>query len=52
MLSIIAHRVGVCQMVVVQIRYLEPLLPYYARQDCGIIADRVCAPILLRQKYL
>ncbi len=39
-------------MVVVQIRYLEPLLPYYARQDCGIIADRVCAPILLRQKYL
>ena len=34
------------------LRYLEPLLPCYARRDRGIIADRVCATILLRQKYL
>ena len=34
------------------LRSLEPLLPYYARRDRGIIADRVCATILLRQKYL
>lgn len=34
------------------LRSLEPLLPYYARRDRGIIADRVLATILLRQKYL
>lgn len=34
------------------LRSLEPLLLYYARRDRGIIADRVCATILLRQKYL
>lgn len=30
--------------------HLEPLLPYYAERDRGIIADRVCEVILLRQK--
>ena len=29
---------------------LEPLLPYYAQRDRGLIADRVCATILTRQK--
>lgn len=29
---------------------LEPLLPYYAARDRGLIADRICACILARQK--
>lgn len=29
---------------------LEPLLPYYAQRDRGLIADRVCTTILTRQK--
>ena len=29
---------------------LEPLLQYYPRRDRGIITDRVCTTILLRQK--
>ena len=31
---------------------LEPLLQYYPQRDRGIITDRVCATILLRQKQL
>ncbi len=31
---------------------LEPLLRYYPQRDRGIITDRVCATILLRQKQL
>lgn len=31
---------------------LESVLPYYAERDRGIIADRVCACILTRQKKL
>ena len=31
---------------------LQPLLPYYASRDCGIITDRVCETILTRQKAL
>ena len=31
---------------------LEPLLRYYPQRDRGLIADRVCATILLRQKQL
>lgn len=31
---------------------LQPLLPYYASRDRGIIADRVCETILTRQKEL
>ncbi len=30
---------------------LAPLLPYYPERDRGIITDRVCETILLRQKY-
>lgn len=30
---------------------LEPLLPYYAQRDHGLIADRVCGCILTRQKF-
>ncbi len=33
-------------------RELQPLLEYYASRDCGLIADRVCETILLRQKEL
>ena len=29
---------------------LQPLLPYYAERDRGIIADRVCQTIRTRQK--
>ena len=29
---------------------LEPLLQYYPQRDRGIITDRVCTTILLRQK--
>ncbi len=32
--------------------FLQPLLPYYAGRDQGLIADRVCETILLRQKAL
>lgn len=31
---------------------LQPLLPYYASRDRGIITDRVCETILTRQKAL
>ena len=31
---------------------LRPLLEYYAPRDRGLIADRVCAAVLLRQKEL
>ena len=31
---------------------LLPLLEYYASRDRGLIADRVCETILLRQKEL
>lgn len=31
---------------------LEPLLQYYPQRDRGIITDRVCTTILLRQKQL
>ena len=31
---------------------LQPLLPYYASRDRGIITDRVCEAILTRQKAL
>lgn len=31
---------------------IEPLLPYYAERDRGIITDRVCDTILTRQKFL
>lgn len=31
---------------------LEPLLTYYAQRDRGLIADRVCECILMRQKFL
>lgn len=31
---------------------LEPLLEFYAARDRGIIADRVCACILTRQKFM
>lgn len=30
---------------------LEPVLPYYAFRDRGLITDRVCACILARQKF-
>ena len=29
---------------------LWPLLPYYAARDRGLIADRVCETVLIRQK--
>ena len=29
---------------------LQPLLPYYAARDRGLIADRVCETVLIRQK--
>jgi len=31
---------------------LRPLLEYYASRDCGLIADRVCDTIIMRQKGL
>lgn len=31
---------------------LEPMLQYYPQRDRGIITDRVCTTILLRQKQL
>ena len=31
---------------------LEPLLRYYPQRDRGLIMDRVCTTILLRQKQL
>lgn len=30
---------------------MEPLLPYYAERDRGLIADRICACVLARQKF-
>lgn len=33
-------------------RDLQPLLEYYASRDRGLIADRVCETILMRQKVL